>query len=329
MRAPEFWRRDGLAPALLAPLGWGVDLAGRARRRLARTESASAPVICVGNLVAGGAGKTPTALALGTRLAAMGWAPHFLTRGYGGRLSGPVRVELGRHSAAEVGDEALLLAARAPTWVAADRPRGARAAAEAGARVIVMDDGFQNPALAKTLSLIVIDAGYGFGNGRVMPAGPLREDAGRGLARGQAVVLVGGEADAAARARIEVAGLPVLRARIEPEPEAARALAGKRVLAFAGIGRPEKLFATLEALGCELAARRAFPDHHRYSPDEIMALAEAASDLGAVPVTTEKDAARLPEAARAMIATLPVRLTFDDEDALDRLLARALLGRRE
>ncbi len=329
MRAPEFWRRDGLAPALLAPLGWGVDLAGRARRRLARAAPAPVPVICIGNLVAGGAGKTPVALAIGSRLAAMGWSPHFLTRGYGGRISGPARVELGRHSAAEVGDEALLLAARAPTWVAADRPAGARAAAAAGARVIVMDDGFQNPSLAKTLSLVVVDADYGFGNGRVMPAGPLREDADRGLARAQAVVLVGAAAETPVRERIAAAGLPVLRARIEPEPEAARALAGRRVFAFAGIGRPEKLFATLEAMGCALAARRAFPDHHRYTPDEIMALVEAASDLGALPVTTEKDAARLPDAARAMVATLPVRLVFDDEDALDRLLAQALLGRRE
>ncbi len=326
MRAPEFWRRDGLAPALLAPLGWGVELAGRARWRLVRPAVAPVPVICVGNLVAGGAGKTPVALALGARLAAMGWAPHFLSRGYGGRLAGPVRVEPARHTAAEVGDEPLLLAACAPTWVAADRPAGARAAAAAGARVIVMDDGFQNPSLAKTLSLVAVEAAYGFGNGRVMPAGPLREALARGLARADALVLIGDGDAAEVEAPAAAAALPVLRARIAPVPDSARALAGRRVLAFAGIARPEKLFASLAALGCDLVGTRAFPDHHLYAPDEIMALVEAAAAAGATPVTTEKDAARLPEAARAMVETLAVRLVFEDEDALDRLLARALLA---
>ncbi len=174
MRAPEFWQSDGALARLLAPLGAAYGLAGRLRRARARPAACGVPVVCIGNLVAGGAGKTPVALAVAGRLQDQGRAVQLLTRGYGGRARGPLRVEPGRQGAAEVGDEALLLAARAPTWVARDRAAGAAAAVAAGAEVLVMDDGFQNPALAKDLSLLVVDGASGFGNGRVMPAGPAR-----------------------------------------------------------------------------------------------------------------------------------------------------------
>lgn len=323
MRAPEFWRRDGLAPTLLAPLAWGFEAAGRARRSIVRPVRAPVPVVCVGNLVAGGAGKTPVAIGVGARLAERGRSIHFLTRGYGGRARGPLRVDPTRHTARDVGDEALLLAAIAPTWVARDRPAGANAAAAAGAGVVVMDDGFQNPAIAKDLSLVVIDSGYGFGNGRVIPAGPLREGVAGGLARADAVVLVG----ASGRdERLAAYDLPVLHAEVEPAP-GSEALAARPVLAFAGIARPEKFFATLGGMGCRLVGRHAYPDHHRYTADEIMRLCEAAHEKGATPVTTEKDYVRLPEEARPMVEVLRVRLVWSEPAALDRLLATLPEGR--
>lgn len=318
MRAPAFWAKPpGLLAASLLPLGWVIGLIGRLRFALVAPVSVGVPVICVGNIVAGGAGKTPTAIAILERLARAGLAAHALTRGYGGREKGPLRVDPARHDAAAVGDEALLLVRVAPTWVGADRVASALAAVAAGAKVLVMDDGFQNPALKKDVSLIVVDAGYGLGNGMPIPAGPLREGVGSALARAQGVVLIGqGEVGA-------FEGATILRARLAPTA-AALELADKTVFAFAGIGRPEKFFATLRALGCRLAGAVPFPDHHRYSPDLVMRLVEAATEAKAELVTTEKDAMRLPIEARAMVKTVPVELVFDDPAALDRLLAPAL-----
>ncbi len=317
MRAPEFWRRGGLVPALLTPLSWCFDGVGVVRRTVVRPHRVGRPVICVGNLVAGGAGKTPVALALGDEFMAQGRAVHFLTRGYGGRASGPLRVDDRRHDAVEIGDEALLLAARAPTWVAADRVAGAEAAVEAGADVVIMDDGFQNPSLAKDLSVVVIDGDYGFGNGRVMPAGPLREGVAAGLRRAQAVVVMGGGVEW--EQYLAPHGVAVLHAALEPEPDCA-ALAGKRVLAFAGIARPEKLTATLKAMGCEVVESKGFADHHPYDADEVMTLVEQASRLHAVPVTTAKDHVRLPAEAKPMVDVLRVRLAWANPAVLDDLL---------
>src|SRR5229473_5050323 len=222
MRAPEFWHARsgpmaGLAAGLLAPLGAGWDAASRLRRALARPYRASVPVICVGNLVAGGSGKTPVVLALAASIAASGVAVHIVTRGYGGRLSGPVRVDPAGHDAGAVGDEALLLARRSPCWVARHRSAGVRAAIAAGAGMVLLDDGFQNTTIAKTLSLVVVDAAYGFGNGRVIPAGPLRESLARGLARAQALVLLGAEVEKSCPQWIEIGrGLPVLPAVLAP-----------------------------------------------------------------------------------------------------------------
>jgi tetraacyldisaccharide 4'-kinase len=210
VRAPEFWTEDGALARTLAPLAAAYAGAGCLRRALARPVAVSVPVVCVGNLVTGGAGKTPVVLALLGALRQRGETPHALTRGYGGREAGPLRVDPARHDAARVGDEALLLARAAPTWVARDRPAGAKAAVAAGASLVVMDDGFQNPSLQKDLSILVVDGRYGFGNGRVVPAGPLREPLAWGLARADAVVVVG-----EAREDLEPtlgAGQPVLRA---------------------------------------------------------------------------------------------------------------------
>ena len=278
---------------------------------------------CIGNLVAGGAGKTPVALALGERLMARGRRVHYLSRGYGGTMAGPLRVDPTVHDALQVGDEPLLLAARAPSWVARHRPAGARAAVAAGAQVIVMDDGFQNPSLIKDLSLVVVDGEYGFGNGRTLPAGPLREPVASGLARAHGVVVMG-EGTAW---RDSLAGYPkpILHGAIEPAAGCA-SLAGRTVLAFAGIADPEKFFSTLEAMGCKLVGGHGFPDHHPYSADEIMTLVEAANAKDAVAVTTEKDHVRLPVEAKPMVEALRVEVAWRDPAAVDRLLDRLLEG---
>jgi tetraacyldisaccharide 4'-kinase len=317
MQAPDFWRHDGLLARLLSPLGGAYHLAGVLRRAATRPWQAPLPVICVGNLVAGGAGKTPVALSLLEILRARGLKPAALTRGYGGAAVGPLRVVPGAHDAAAVGDEALLLAAAAPTWVARDRVAGAKAAAADGAQVIVMDDGFQNPALKKDLSLLVVDAAYGLGNGRVMPAGPLREMPAGGFARADAVVVVGeryiGETE-----KNLIGDRPVLRARLQPKDTS---LQGKRVFAFAGIGHPEKFFETLLGLGAELAGTESFPDHQPYTATTLARLRSAAQAAGAQLVTTAKDAARLGADAPD-IAVLDVDLAWDDKEALLRLLER-------
>ena len=322
MRAPEFWRHDGLAARLLGPLGLAWQGASVLRRAVATPWQAPVPVICVGNLVAGGAGKTPVVLSLLAILAERGLRPVALTRGYGGSAVGPLRVDPVRHDAGKVGDEALLLAAAATTWVARDRVDGAKEAVEDGAGAIVMDDGFQNAGLKKDLSLLVVDADYGFGNGRVMPAGPLRETVASGLARADAVVLIGDDN----LDRNLFGSLPVLRARLQPRDSR---LAGQRVFAFAGIGRPEKFFQTLRALGAEVAGCEAFADHRPYDAGTLARLRRAADAAKARLVTTAKDAARLGTLLAPDIAVLDVALQWDDKDALLRLLERLPAARKE
>ncbi len=322
MRAPEFWRQtDSALARLLAPAGIAWAAAARFRRAIVRPYRAAVPVVCIGNLVAGGAGKTPVAIAAAQWYAAKGLAVHLLSRGYGGRLTGPHRVDPAVDRAADVGDEPLLLAARAPAWIARDRAAGARAAVAAGAQLVVMDDGFQNPSLAKTLSLLVVDGAQGFGNGRVMPAGPLRERIEDGLGRADAAVLIG--RDTTGVAAMLGGRLPVLGARLVPGPDAER-YRGERVAAFAGIGRPEKFYATLRELGALVVATRDFPDHHRYAPEEVMGMVEHAAKRDAVLITTAKDAVRLPPGALNMVHVLPVELSWEDPEAAGRILSRAL-----
>jgi tetraacyldisaccharide 4'-kinase len=321
MRAPEFWGPGGAhhpAAHALAPFSAIYCAAGALRGALAQPVRAAVPVLCVGNLVAGGAGKTPTALALARLVRELGGDAHFLTRGYGGSERGPLRVDPKRHDARAVGDEALLLAAEAPTWLSPDRVGGAAAAAAGGAGLVIMDDGLQNPSLAKDLSIVVVDGGFGFGNGRVLPAGPLREPVSRGLARADAIVLIGpyrtGMADT-----LKSAAPPVFAAELVPGPEALR-FRDRPLVAFAGIGRPAKFFETLEAIGAALVERHSFPDHHRYTPDEIMRLCEAASRHGGKPVTTAKDYMRLPSEARLMVEVLSVALEWHEPMAMRALI---------
>jgi len=322
MKTPAFWYRPpGLASGLLNPLGrlYGASIQRRFHR--ARPYRAGVPVVCVGNLVAGGAGKTPVALAVADALRAAGLAPHFLTRGHGGREAGPLVVNPARHHAQAVGDEALLLASAGPTVVARDRAAGARALEAAGAGVIVMDDGFQNPRLTKNLSLVVVDGTAGFGNGRLIPAGPLREPVAQGLARADAVVIVGEDRTGVATLS---GGLPILYARLEPAADA-HELSGRKVLAFAGIGRPQKFFTTLEDLGAEVVEHHAFADHHPYRADEVARLLDRARKLGAVPATTAKDAVRLPATARDRVTVVSVAVVWEEPGALDRLIVERIV----
>ena len=320
MRAPGFWARDGLVPRLLDPLG-RLYAAATARRVRGKAARMPVPVICVGNLTAGGTGKTPLATALVERLAARGARAHVVSRGYGGRLEGPVRVDPSRHSAAEVGDEPLLLAAFAPVWVAKDRQAGAQEAAADGAEAIVLDDGFQSPRPARDLQIVVIDAEAGFGNGRVIPAGPLREPVGAGLRRAHLAAVIGPPAARAAFLARHDLPVPVLEAELRPL-ETGMDWDGTRVLAFAGIGRPSKFFATLEGLGADVAGRIALGDHQPLGPALLDRIWREAERLGAQPVCTEKDAVRLPPSLRGRVLVLPVRLASDDWSPLDAALDR-------
>jgi tetraacyldisaccharide 4'-kinase len=337
LEPPAWWYQAEATPVarLLDPIAKLV--AAAAERRFARTKPyrSRLPIICVGNLTAGGAGKTPLALCIAELLWAARRKPGFLTRGYGGRIHGPHQVRSDRDTAADVGDEALLLARKACTVVSRDRVAGAKALEDLGPDIIVMDDGLQNPGLAKQLAIAVLDPQRLIGNGLVMPAGPLRAGLTEQLRRTHALVLLQGPGDTAPRLppALQSFSGPVLSAELSPDKAVAAALKGRRVLAYAGIGRPSKLFDTLRTLGADLAGTRGFPDHHRYSASDARRLLEEAEAQGAQLVTTEKDFSRLagsgePSDLRAASIALPVTAQFRGRDfdrmvgLLDLLLSR-------
>lgn len=329
MRAPAFWdgppERPGALARLLTPLSWVLTRVTARRVSQAAEVRPGVPVICVGNINLGGTGKTPTAIAVVEAIE----GAHIVSRGYGGAEEGPLRVDPARHRAADVGDEPLLLSAFAPVWVAKHRGAGAREAEAAGAKAIVLDDGFQNPTVAKDTSLVVVDAGAGFGNGRVFPAGPLREPVKAGLARADAVVLIGAEAERAVflkRWGDILSETPVLTAVLEPVATG-RDWPSVRAVAFAGIGRPEKFFSTLEGLGATILARHALDDHQPIARPLLERLLAEAREAKAQLVTTEKDLMRLPLSARREVLTVMVRLAFDDPAAFRELISRPVRRR--
>ena len=324
MREPSFWwTKPGLASRLLGPIaaGYGAVAAWRLGQA---GERVNIPVFCIGNFTLGGAGKTPTAIAVAQLLAAAGERPFFLSRGYGGRLPGPLRVDPASHRADDVGDEPLLLARVAPAIVSHDRYSGATLAQAEGASIVVMDDGLQNPSLQKDLTIAVVDGRRGIGNGEVFPAGPLRAPLAAQIERTDAVLLVGAPSTTDGLAD-RFGGLPIFRARLEPDPVTLNALAGRRVLAFAGIADPDKFFATLTAAGIAPHATRSFADHHHYTRGEANALIAQATAQDLLLLTTEKDLVRLagdPEGAALAerARALPVRLVVEDEPAFRHLL---------
>jgi tetraacyldisaccharide 4'-kinase len=323
MREPHFWRdidprSRAAAPvtrALLTPLAWLYSWAGA--RRIAKQTTPfdpGVPVICVGNLTLGGAGKTPVSSEIRAQLGQMGLRAATLSRGYGGSENGPLRIDSSTHVAAQVGDEPLMLAQNGEAWIARARPDGAQSMAASGVQAIIMDDGHQNPSLRKTLSIVVVDASEPFGNGHVFPKGPLREPVARGLGRADAVVLMG---DGAIPASVSQSKLPVLRARLaaaSPPPPGA-------YVAFAGIGRPQRFFDTLSSMpGVRLADAVPFPDHHPYTRGDFDYLEKLAKERSASLITTEKDYMRLTANMRERVRPLPVSAVFDDPGALDELL---------
>lgn len=329
MRPPAFWSEDNgrssgaLTRALLSPLGW--IYAGLTARRIRTTTPAPAPapVVCVGNLTVGGTGKTPVSVTLLETARRLGRTPAALSRGHGGRLPGPLRVDPGSHSARDVGDEPLLLARSGPAYIDARRVDGARLAVAEGADLIIMDDGHQNPRLEKTLSIVVVDSVAGWGPGQILPAGPLREPVQAGLARADAMIVMTPSADSDpgyARLGLEDLEIPVLQAWLEPDTPPP----GGPLLAFAGIGRPQKFYDSLAAWGGQVVETASFPDHHVFTRSEIDHLADLAAHYEATLVTTEKDWVRLPGDVQASVAAWPVRARFAEPARLEALIEVAV-----
>lgn len=324
MHPPHFWSAPtpNLAARLLQPAG--LIYAAATARRVAKPAryTAPIPVLCVGNLTAGGTGKTPAVVHLIRTLQARGLNPHVLSRGYGGQEKGPLLVDITRHRAAQVGDEPFMLAAFAPVTIAADRAAGAKAIVDQGdADVILMDDGFQNPDVTKTASLLVFDGAVGIGNGLAIPAGPLRETIAAGLKRADAALIIGADKTNVA-ARIGNA-CPVFNGSLQPGPETLW-LKGQRVTAFAGIGRPQKFFDTLAGLGAEICGTFPFPDHHPYKGQDLLLIDRHCAKTGSIAVTTEKDAVRLPQSRQGRVSIVRVDLALEDEVSFNNHLLKKM-----
>ena len=314
MQKPDFWTKCGLLSNSLLPVSWLYDITSKAARRSSPTWKAPIPVICIGNLTMGGTGKTTVAISICQKLVERGQRPHFLSRGYGRQTTAIQRVDPSKHGIDDVGDEPLLLAQVAPVWVNRDRVIAAKRACAEGATCIIMDDGFQNPGLYKDYSFLVFDGPYGIGNGRIFPAGPMREHLKDGCDRADTAVIIGQDFKSIS----STLTLPIANAEILPQKPLD--LNERRVAAFAGIGRPEKFFQTLREMGAELILKKSFPDHHCFSKTEIEDLLLEASKLTGELFTTEKDYVRIPKELREHIVSVPVKLVWGDSRIIDQAL---------
>jgi tetraacyldisaccharide 4'-kinase len=318
MQSPAFWHKSSsLFGFLLAPLGWLYDAVGKFLRGRITPRRVSIPVICVGNATLGGSGKTPVVAEIARRLRSSQIDAHILSRGYGGKSTGPLLVDGNFHTSKDVGDEPRMLSSIAPVWVSASKVAGARAAATAGAQVIILDDGLQNPTLHKDFSFLVVDGGGAFGNGKIFPAGPLREYPQAVMERADAVVFIGEET---APKEVAHTRKPFLRALPRTMPP--QDLRGKVVFAFCGIGRPQKFFDGLKAQGAKIVEEKIFPDHHPYTHEEIEKILTEAQRMNALPVTTEKDSARVPRDLLPRVTVCGLRLIWQDEAGMESLMRR-------
>ena len=319
LSTPDFWQKK-IHPLALAlwPVGEVYKAVTQFRIQASQPRHARIPVLCIGNATVGGTGKTPIVQDITARLRTMGQSVHIILRGYGGMTQDTTRVNLTDHDAQDVGDEALLHAAIAPTWIGIDRYASAEAAARSGAQIVVMDDGLQNISIAPSVRWLVVDAAQGVGNGYGLPAGPLREAFTHALRRVDAVILAG-QGDFK-----PCTDKPMLRLTIGPDAESLAVLKDKLVYCFAGIGQPEKLRAGLLVAKLDVVGARAFPDHHVYTAAEIDALHRRAQLLGATLVTTQKDFVRLPENLRADIIPVDVKVVWENETLLNKLLQQVI-----
>ncbi len=325
LKAPQFWQnKNSLLGKILNPLGQVYAFFSFHRLKHGHPYQAKMPVLCVGNLSVGGVGKTPVCLALGRYLRQQHKTFYFLNHGYHARQQS-VLVDMSIHTALDVGDEALLLAQEAPTIVDSARARGAQLAENLKADFLIMDDGFQNPSLVKTFSFIVVDGTLGFGNERVMPAGPLREPILTGLKRADAIVLVGQDSwGVQAYLQKHHIDLPILRGHFVPEHQSMSYLKTlPKVGAFAGIGHPEKFFRMLKTEGIQLMAEKSFPDHYFYTHFDIENLKKEHPELKWA--TTTKDWVKLPPEEREEMVQVSGQFEFDDLTRLTEVLGDILL----
>lgn len=317
---PNFWyEKPGLLARLLQPFSLLYGFFSKPLGRIAAPIKLPVPVICIGNVTAGGSGKTPVTADIAKKLQDLGAMPHIISHGYGGHLLGPVRVDPREHSVGQVGDEPLLLARIAPTWVAKKKIEGMEAAIQAGASILLLDDGLQNHTVAKDFSFLVIDGLRGLGNGMLLPAGPLRENLEAGLAKAGAVILIGEDRT----------GLRLFLQKDRPLLDATTCtfavtgdLRGKLVYAFCGLGHAAKFYEGLRAAGAQVKGARDFPDHYMWSTYEMEQILAAAEALKALPVTTLKDSVRVPESFLPRILLCNVELHWRDEASLIRILKK-------
>ena len=322
LKAPKFWyqKKDTYLSNFLYPLLLIFSFGTKIRNILSTTNKGPLPIICVGNIVVGGAGKTPVALKIGKLLIKAGYKPGFISKGYAGLIKNSTLVK-SWHSARSIGDESILLSEVANTWVGVDRINSARLAKEKNSNCLIMDDGFQNPTIYKDFSIIVINASQEFGNKRVMPSGPLRESIKRGLSRSNLVIVIGDPSHELKQ--LIPKNIPIVKAKFEIKKEN-KNFKGQNIIAFAGIAYPEKFFQSLTNEGAKIFKKITFPDHHIYSENDLLSLAEIANKKKSILVSTKKDFVRIPKSFRSLVNTLEGEIVFEDEEFIVEILSNVI-----